>query len=344
MKNAILLSLAGAALCLPARLLSRPLAATPLPSASGYRLAKTVPIPGDTFWDYLTVDSEARRVYVTHWTHVVVMDADTLKVVGDIPDTPRVHGVALAPDLGRGFTSNGGADTATIFDLKTLKVLGTVKTGKAPDGIIYDGFSKRVFALNGRSQDATVINAADGSVVGTFAVGGKPETAVADGVGHLYLNIEDKGEVIEIDTQTLTVLRRWPMPGCKEPTGLAMDEKNRLLFSVCQNKTMEVVSADTGKVIATPSIGEGPDAAGFDPETQLIFSSNEVGTLTVIHEDSPTKFRVVDHVKTKDSARTMALDLKTHNVFLPAANIEEIPGEMVPKVNPGTFVILVMEK
>jgi DNA-binding beta-propeller fold protein YncE len=344
MRHAILLSLAGAVLYLSAKLLSRPLAATPLPSASGYRLAKTVPIPGDTFWDYLTVDSEARRVYVTHWTHVVVMDADTLKVVGDVPDTPRVHGVALAPDLGRGFTSNGGADTATIFDLKTLQVLGTVKTGKAPDGIIYDSFSKRVFALNGRSQDATVINAADGSVVGTFAVGGKPETAVADGAGHLYLNIEDKGEVIEIDTKNLTVLHRWPMPGCKEPTGLAMDEKNRLLFSVCQSKRMEVVSADTGKVIATPSIGEGPDAAGFDPETQLIFSSNEAGTLTVIHEDSPTKFRVVDHVKTKDSARTMALDLKTHNIFLPAADVKEIPGEMVPKVNPGTFVILVVEK
>ena len=177
------------------------MAATPLPGTSGYHLAKTVPIPGDTFWDYLTVDSEARRVYVTHWTHVVVMDADTLKVVGDIPDTPRVHGVAIAPDLGRGFTSNGGADTVTIFDLKTLKALGTVKTGKAPDGIIFDSFSKRVFALNGRSQDATAINAADGSVVGTFAVGGKPETAVTDGAGHLYLNIEDKGELIEIDTQ-----------------------------------------------------------------------------------------------------------------------------------------------
>jgi DNA-binding beta-propeller fold protein YncE len=272
------------------------------------------------------------------------MDADTLKVVGDIPDTPRVHGVAVAPDLGRGFTSNGGADTATIFDLKTLKVLGTVKTGKAPDGIIYDRFSERVFAFNGRSQDATVINAADGIVVGTLAVGGKPETAVVDGTGHLYLNIEDKGELIEIDTQHLTILHRWPLSGCKEPTGLAIDQKNRLLFAVCQNKRMDVVNADTGKVIATPSIGEGPDAAAFDPETQLVFTSNEVGTLTVIHEDSPTKFRVVDHVRTKDSARTMALDLKTHKLFLPAADVEEIPGEMVPKVNPGTFVVLVMEK
>jgi DNA-binding beta-propeller fold protein YncE len=338
-----LASLAGIALCLTANLLGKQQLSAA--GTSGYHVAKAVPVPGDTYWDYLIVDPEARRVYITHWTHVIVMDADTHEVVGDIPDTARVHGVALAPDLGRGFTSNGSADTSTIFDLKTLKVLGTVKTGKTPDGIIYDSVSKRVFALNGRSQDATVINAADGAVVGTFALGGKPETAVADGAGHLYLNInKDKAEIIEIDTQQLTVLHRWSLSDCKEPTGLAMDQKNRLLFSVCQNRKMAVMSADTGKVIATLPIGETPDAAAFDPETQLAFSSNEVGTLTVIHEDSPTKFRVVDNVKTKDRAHTMALDTKTHNVFLPAADVEEVPGDMVPKVRPGTFVVLVMEK
>ena len=341
MRNAILVSLAGA-LCLPANLLSSQLLAARLPNTSGYRVVKTVPVDGDTFWYYLAIDAEARRVYVTHWTHVVVIDADTYEVVGDIPDTPRVHGVALAPDLGRGFTSNGGADTVTIFDLKTLRVLGTVKTGKAPDAITYDSVSKRIFVMNGRSQDATVINAADGSVAGQFAAGGKPETAVTDGAGHLYFNVEDKSQIVEIDTQNLAELHRWPLADCKEPTGLSMDRENRRLFPVCQNKKMEVVDSDTGKVIATVTIGEGPDASAFDSEKQLAFSSNEAGTLTVVHEDSPNKFRVVDTVKTKDSARTMALDPKTHKIFLPAANVEEIPGEMVPKVKPGTFVVVVM--
>jgi DNA-binding beta-propeller fold protein YncE len=343
MRNAILVSLAGAALCLGANLLSKQLlSGAPIPNASGYRVIKTVPVDGDTFWDYLAIDEEARRVYITHWTHVVVMDADTYQVVGDIPNTPRVHGVALAPDLGRGFTSNGGVDTVTIFDLKTLRPLGTVKTGKAPDTITYDTVSKRVFVMNGRSQNATVIDAADGSVAGEFAVGGKPETAVADGAGHLYFNVEDKSQIVEIDTKNLTELHRWPLADCKEPTGLSMDREHRRLFPVCQNKKMEVVDSDSGKVIATLAIGEGPDASAFDPEKQLAFSSNEAGTLTVVHEDSPNKFRVIDTVKTKNSARTMALDPKTHRILLPAANVEEIPGEMVPKVNPGTFVIVVV--
>jgi DNA-binding beta-propeller fold protein YncE len=347
MTKTSLVSLAGIALCLTVNLLGEQQLATAAPrKSSGYHLAKTVPVGGDTYWDYLIVDPEARRVYITHWTHVVVMDADTYAVVGDIPNTPRIHGVALAPDLGRGFTSNGSADTSTIFDLKTLSVLGTVKTGKAPDGIIYDSVSKRVFTFNGRGLDTTAINAAVGTVVGTIALGGKPETPVTDGTGHIYVNVDnkDKAEIVEIDTQQLTILHRWLLPNCEEPTGLALDRENRLLFSTCQNKKIQITSADTGKAIATPPIGESPDAAAYDPETHLVISSNEVGTLTVIHEDSPTKFTVIDTVATKDGSHTMALDPKTHKIFVPAASVQDVPGDMVPKVLPGTFVILVMEK
>jgi YVTN family beta-propeller protein len=349
MRKPTLSSLASVALSLSVTFFGvQPLSAAAPAKAGGYHLAKTVPVGGDTYWDYLIVDPEARRVYITHWTHVVVMDADTYAVVGDIPDTARVHGVALAPDLGRGFTSNGDSDSSTIFDLKTLKVIGTVKTGRTPDGIIYDSATKRVFAFNGRGLDTTAINAADGTVVGTIPLGGKPETAVADGGGHLYVNVNHKdtksSEIVEIDSRKLTVLQRWPLSDCEEPTGLAIDQSNRLLFPTCQNKKIEVVSADTGKLIASPPIGEGPDAVEFDPETQLVISSNETGTLTVIHEDSPSKFTVIQNVKTKDGCHTLALDPKTHKIFVPAAGIEEIPGQMVPKVKAGSFVVLVMEK
>ena len=310
---------------------------------SGYRVIKSVPVGGEGFWDYLTVDSEARRLYISHGTHVQVMDIDTYAIVGDIPDTQGVHGIALAPELGRGFTSNGRANTVTIFDLKTLKAIGTVNAGTNPDAIVYDGVTKRVFTLNGRSQNATAINAADGTVAGTLELGGKPEFAAADGKGSIYVNIEDKSELVQFDAQKLTVLNRWPMAPCEEPSGLAMDLKNRRLFAGCHNKMMAVVDADTGKVIATPAIGEGVDANRFDPGTNYAFASNGEGTLTVVHEDSPDKFTVVENVPTKRSARTMALDLKTHNIFLAAADLEPPPpGERRPRMKPGSFVILVV--
>jgi DNA-binding beta-propeller fold protein YncE len=318
------------------------------PGASGYHVVKTIPIGGPGKWDYIVVDTAARRVYVTHGTHVVVLDADSDAVVGDIPDTPGVHGVALAPDLGRGFTSNGKANTVTIFDLKTLKPISTVKSGGAnPDAIYYDAASKRVFVFNGRTANAVAINATDGKVAGTIAVGGKPEFAAGDDQGHVYVNVEDKSQLLEIDAQKLSVLHRWPLPGCKEPSGLAIDQKNHRLFSVCGNKKMMVVNSDTGKVVATPAIGEDPDAAGFDPETQLVFSSNgESGDLTVIHEDSADKYTVLDNVPTKKYARTMAIDLKTHNIFLPIADFEStIPkGEEEPPMKPNTFGVLLVGK
>jgi WD40 repeat protein len=319
-------------------------AAVPV-GASGYHVIKTVPVPGDDGWDYVAVDSAARRVYISHGTHVVVMNADTYAIEGDIPDTPGVHGIAIAPDLGRGFISSGRANTATIFDLKTLKTIGTAKTDANPDAIAYDSVSKRVLSFNGRGKNATVINATDGTVVGTIALGGKPEFAVADGKGNMFANNEDTSEVMEIDTQKLTVTHRWPLAPCKSPSGLAMDLKNRRLFAGCDDKVLAVVNADAGNVIATPTIGDGVDANAFDPATDYAFSSNGDGTLTVIHEDSPDKFTVIDNVPTKKSARTMGLDLKTHNIFLPAADFDPpAAGERRGKMKPGSFVILVVGK
>jgi YVTN family beta-propeller protein len=318
------------------------------PGASGYHVAKTIPIGGEGGWDYVLEDADARRVYVSHATHVVVVDADSGAKVGDVPDTQGVHGVALAPDLGRGYVSNGRANTVTIFDIKTLKTIATVSTGgQNPDAIYYDAATKRVFAFNGRSENATAISAADGTVAGMIPVGGKPEFAVGAGDGRVFVNVEDKSEMLEIDAQKLTALHRWPLAPCQEPSGLAMDAKNRRLFAVCDNKMMVVVNADTGKVVATPAIGDGPDAAGFDPGTQLAFSSNGgSGTLTVVHEDSPDKYTVVENVPTKKYARTMALDTKTHTIFLPIADFGDTtaPGERRPPMKPDTFGLLVVSR
>ena len=301
------------------------------------------PIAGDEGWDYVAVDSDARRVYVSHGSHVVVLDADSTAVIGDIPNTLGVHGIAIAPDSGRGFTSNGRADAVTIFDLKTLKVLGTVKAGTNPDAIVYDPATKRVFTMNGRSQDTTAINAADGAVAGTLALGGKPEFAVADGKGTIFVNIEDKSELVQFDAQKLVVLHRWPVAPCQEASGLAADWKSHRLFAGCDNKMMAVINADTGKVVTTVPIGDGVDANGFDPETSFAFASTGDGNLTIAHEDSPDKYTVVMNLATKKSARTMGLDLKTHKVFLPAAEFDPpAPGERRGKMKPGSFVLVVV--
>ena len=284
-----------------------------------YRMLQKYEVGGEGRWDYLVADAEARRLYVTRQTHVMVLDADSGKVVGDIPDTQGVHGVALAPELGRGFTSNGRANTATIFDLKTLKALETVKTGENPDAILFDPFTKRVFTFNGRSHDATAFDAQTAKVLGTIPLEGKPEFAVSDGGGQVFVNIEDKSEVVRIDPQALQVTARWPLAPGEEPSGLAFDAKNRRLFAACGNEKMVVLDADSGKIVTTVPIGKGVDAAAFDPQTSEAFSSNGEGTLTVIHEDDPAHFAVVQTVTTQRGARTMALDSKTHNVFLATA-------------------------
>jgi DNA-binding beta-propeller fold protein YncE len=323
--------------------------AAPPQSAANYHLIQSVPIGGDGFWDYLNLDSAGRRIYISHGTHVVVLDADTYKVVGDIPNTQGVHGIALAPELGRGFTSNGRASTVTIFDLKTLKVLGEVKvTGENPDAIAYDPASKRAFTFNGRTGNSTVIDAAKGTVLGTIELDGKPEFAVADGKGHIYNNLENKSTLLEIDTEKMTVLSRWPMAPCEEPSGLAMDREHRRLFAGCHNQMMAVIDADSGKVIATPAIGRGVDANKFDPGTGLAFSSNGEGTLTVVKETSPSQFTVVQNATTERGARTMAVDLKTHRVILVTAKFGPPPAPTAarphpfPSIVPGSFHALVM--
>src|SRR2546430_251916 len=267
------------------------LSAAPAPGASGYKVIKTVPLGGEGGWDYVYVDSSARRVYISRGTHTVVMNADTYAVEGDIPDTQGVHGIAIATDLGRGFTSNGRSDNVTIFDLNTLKPIGTVKTDANPDAVVYDSVSKRVFTFNGRGKNTTAINAADGTVAGTLALGGKPEFAAADGKGSIFVNNEDTSELIQIDSQKITEAHRWPMAPCKSPSGLSMDTKNPRLYAVCDDKVSVVGNAHTGKVVATPEIGNGPDAAAFDPATNDFFASCGEGVLTVIHEDSPDKDR-----------------------------------------------------
>jgi WD40 repeat protein len=319
--------------------------AAPKPGASGYHVVKTVPVPGDEGWDYVYVDSDARRVYISHGSHTVVMNADTYAIEGDIPDTQGVHGIAVASDLGRGFTSNGRANTVTIFDLKTLKTISTVKTDANPDAILYDPSSKRVFTFNGRGKNSTTISAADGSVVGTIPLGGKPEFAAADGKGSVWVNNEDTSDLIHLDPQNLKVLHTWPLAPCKSPSGLAIDQKSRRLMAVCDDKVSSIVDADSGKVVANPAICEGPDAAAFDPSSSYFFASCGDGNLTVIHEDSADKYSVVDTVPTKKSARTMGLDLKTHKIFLPSAEFDPpAPGERRGKMKPGSFAIIVVSK
>ena len=311
---------------------------------SGYQLVKTIPIAGEGGWDYVAVDSDARRIYISHATKVVVLNADSFAVAGEIPDTQGVHGIAIASDLGRGFTSNGRAGTATIFDLKTLKTIGTVKTGDNPDAIAYEPVSKRVYTFNGRSKDATAINAADGGIVATIPLGGKPEFAAVDGKGKIFVNDEDTSELIEIDAQAAKEVHRWPLKPCESPSGLAMDQKDRRLFVGCENKMMAVVDADSGKVIATPAIGEGVDATAYDPGTGFALASNGEGTLTVVKRDND-KYSVLENVPTKRSARTMGLDLITHNVVLPAADfLPPKEGERRGAMKPGSFVLLLVAR
>ena len=317
---------------------------------SGYHVTKKTVLGGEGGWDYLTVDSKARRVYISRGTHVMVVDADTAALIGDIPGTNGVHGIAIVADLDKGFTSNGRDNAVSVFDLKTLKVLATLPVGKNPDAIVYDPSSKRVFTFNGASHDTTAIDAKTNTVAGTIALGGKPEFAVSDEKGHMFVNIEDKNEIIQFDSNKLVAENHWPIAPGEEASGLAIDRKHRRLFAVCSNKLMAVVNADNGKVITTLPIGAGTDAAGFDPETGYAFSSNGEGTLTVVHEDTPDKYTVVENVATQVRARTMTLDLKTHQVYTVSAEFGTAPAPTAqqprprPPMVPGTFVLLTLSR
>ena len=299
--------------------LSLSLLAASAQTTGGYHVIKKIPIAGEGSWDYLTVDESARRLYVSHGTQVEVLDVDSGSIVGKIANTPGVHGIAIAPELGRGFVSNGQSSTVTIFDLKTLNTISQVPTGKKPDAIIYDPATSRVFAFNGGSNSATAIQAADGKVAGTVDLGGGPEFAVADGSGYVYDNLEDESLVLKINSRTLKIEQRWQTAPCASPSSMAMDRPNRRLFLGCRSKVMAVMNADTGQVITTLPIGDHVDATAFDPDFRLIFNSNGEGTITVIHQDSPDKYSVVENVKTLPRAKTMALDPKTHQLFLSTA-------------------------
>lgn len=338
----------GTFLCLLVLVLNVAAADAQTQTRPGYHVVNQYKLGGEGGWDYLTLDAKSRRLYVSHATHVLVVDADTGAVVGDIPDTPGVHGVAVVEEAGKGYVSSGRASAVTVFDLKTLKTLKQIPVGKNPDAILYDAASGRVFTMNGGSDDATAIDVKTDTVAGTLALGGKPEFAVADGRGRVFVNLEDKSAIAEFDTRRLAVEARWPIAPAEEPSGLAFDRQHRRLFSVGSNKLMAVVNADSGKVVTTLPIGGGVDAAAFDPETGLVFSSNGEGTLTVVHEDSPDRYTVVENVSTRRGARTLALDPKTHRVYLVTAEFGPPPAPTPerprprPSFVPGTFTLLVV--
>jgi DNA-binding beta-propeller fold protein YncE len=290
----------------------------PAVGPSGYRETHKVTIPGPTGWDYVAVDSGSRRVYVSHATQVEVLDADSLQVVGNIPGTPGVHGIAIAAEIGRGFITAGKADAVVIFDLATLKNLGQVRTGKKPDAIAYDPASKRVFAMNGSSDSVTAINAADGSVSGAIELGGGPEFTVADGKGNLWVNLEDKSQLLHLDSQSMTVKDRWEVAPCEEPSSLAFDARNRRLFLGCRNRLMAVVDADSGKVVGTYPIGDHVDASAFDAEDRLVLSSTGDGHISIYRQETADKYTLVENLSTYPGSKTMGFDPKTHRIFLPS--------------------------
>jgi len=287
-------------------------------ASGGYHLIEKIDVGGQGGWDLLTVDDAGRRVFISHETQVEVIDLQSKKAIATIPNTPGVHGIALAPEEGRGFVTNGRASTVTIFDLKTLAAIAQAPTGTKPDAIVYDPSTHRVFALNGGSNSATVIDAASGKVAGTVTLGGAPEFAVADGTGNIFVNVEDKNEVLRLDGRELNVKNRWSLAPCQTPTSMAIDRKNHRLFIGCRSHVMAVVNAESGKVIATLPIGDHVDASAFDPETGLIFNSTGEGTVDVFHEDSPDKYSAVERIPTHAGSKTMALDSKTHQILVPS--------------------------
>ncbi|HKV74025.1 MAG TPA: hypothetical protein VJN95_05870 [Gemmatimonadales bacterium] len=329
----------------------RPVAAQ---DAGGYHLAKKITVGGDGGWDYALVDAAARRLYVSHGTRAVVIDLRNDSIIGEVSPANGIHGIAVATEFKRGFTSNGRDTTVTIFDLATLKTIGTVTTtGANPDAITYDPVSKRVFTFNGRSSNATAIDAATGQVQGTIPLPGKPEFAVADGKGLIYVNIEsDTGQIVVLDTRAMKEVRRYWLTGCAEPSGLALDRADVRLMSVCDNEVMVVSDPAKGAVLASLPIGPGVDAAAYDSVTHLVFASNGGnGTLTVVRQDGPDKYTVLGNAATQRGSRTMALDPSTHRIYLSAAEFGEAPAPATPggrpgrpPMVPGSFAVLVMDR
>ncbi len=315
-----------------------------------YQVTQRLPIGGDGGWDYPSVDAETHLLYLSRADHVSVVDTVSGKEVGVIADTPGVHGIAVAPELGRGFISSGKADAVKVFDLKTRAVLATVPTGAGPDAILYEPKTQRVFTFNGHGGNATMIDAKTNAVVATIPLGGKPEFARADGRGKVYVNIEDTAELVVLDAASATLKSRWPLPHCEEPSGLAFDAAHRRSFSTCGNQVLAVLNADNGKPVASVPIGKGVDGAEFDPATQNVYSANGEGSVTVVHERTPGRYKVTQTVTTQRGARTIALDTATHRLYLPTADFGPTPAANADNPHPrpailsGSFVVLVLDK
>ncbi len=320
------------------------------PPKSSYHLANKYPIGGDPGWDYVAIDPDARRVYVTHFKQIEVLDADTGKTVGQITNTPGVHGIALVKSQAKGFASNGKADTVSVIDLKTLAHVAEIKVGKKPDAITYDPDTDRIFVSNGDSDDLTIIDATAAKVVGSVPLGGAPEYSAADGKGTLWVNLEDKNSFVTVDIKSLKVTKTTAIDGCEEPASMALDSANRRLFIGCKNNLLAVVDADSGKVVKKLPIGEHVDATVFDAANRLIFASTGDGVLTIVRQESANDYSILDNVKTMRGAKTIAFDPQTGKLF--SATVENVPETAtappapIGKVayQPGPFVVLTIEK
>lgn len=310
-----------------------------------YKIIKTFHIASPGGWDYLAINGD--KLYVSHGTQVNILNKTNGDSIGVIRHTTGVHGIAFIPSLNKGYTSNGLLNNVTVFDLTSNKVLSQIATGQNPDAILYDNFSKLIITCNGRSNDLTLIDPATEKVVATIAVGGKPETAVSNNAGKLFVNIEDKNEIVEINTQTNTIEHHWSLGEAEAPTGLAFDKTTNRLFAGCE-KLLVVLNAANGKIISKQPIGEGCDGVAFDPAYKNIYTSNGEGSMTVIHEEGPNTFKVVETLQTKPRARTIAIDETTHKLYLPTAEFEPLPADAKkgerPKMIAGTFQVLVVEK
>ncbi|MFZ1083319.1 MAG: YncE family protein [Candidatus Kryptoniota bacterium] len=323
---------------------------TAQPIVPSYKIVNRFELPEDNGWDYPSIEASTGRLFLSRGSMVQVATVNDGKLVGTIPGTKGVHGIALAEDLGKGFASDGADSSVTVFDLKTLKVIEKVSvTGENPDAILYDPYTQRVFTCNGKTSNSTVIDAKSDKVIGTISLSGRPEFCVTDGMGNIYINIEDKSQIDAIDPSKMKVKNVWSISPGESPSGLAIDAQNHVLFSVCHNKLMVVLDSQTGKVITTLPIGERVDGAAFDTELMRAYSSNGDGTLTIVQEENKDTFKVMDNLKTQLGARTITLDTKTHHLYLPTAEFNPAPAptadnpRLRPTTKPGSFVILDVE-
>ena len=317
--------------------------------AQSYHVAKTFVLGGDGGWDYVALDTVGHRLFIARQDRVMVVDPASGKVVAEIPGLNRAHGIAFAYETGHGFATSGADSAVTMFDLASLRVLGHTTVAPDDDAILYDPVTKHVVTFNGDAHSASVLDPGSGKRIGTIELGGGPEFGVASGDGKLYVNLEDKAAVAEIDAAAMKVTRQWPLAPCEAPTGLAIDRAHHRLFSGCRNQLMAISDATTGKLVTTVPIGQGVDACRFDAGTGLAFASNGEGTITVVHEDTPDKFTVVGNVPTKRGARTMELEERSHRLFTVTADFGPPPAATPerprprPSILPGTFALLVLE-